>query len=282
MHPAPNRFSANARLTTKRALIRGAAALLALSAVGCEFLLNRPQPGPPPVLPTAALGQCVRETQLEPQSAIVGKWSGDEAAVFASSIERGVDTRILDDVVVMRGPDVLGWTLAVIVKDGCAVARNYLATPDFLHASGMVELYRKNLLWVGLSQAEVMHRLTSLALDGHLDSQFQIAMLYGRGFGPGGDRDDLLSIQWLERAAGRGSVPAQFALGYLYSEGSSNYARALIDRIAAWVWFNLAAEQGDGLTAQEARERHRELSRFLHDDEMIEAARRLSAWRKQP
>lgn len=270
------------RAPSLRRLVRCALAAIVLPATGCGDLLNNPRSDLAPVLPTAALGQCVRDTELEPQSAVAGKWTGEEASIFASSIERGVDTRILDEVVVLRGPDVLGWTVAVIFKDGCALARNYLATPDYLHAEGMVALYRRNLLWSGLSQAEVMQRLTKLALEGNLDAQFQIAMLYGRGAGPSGDRDDKLAIQWLQRAAGRGSVPAQFALGYLYSEGSSNYARAPIDRISAWVWFRLAADQGDGLTAVEARARHRQLTRFLHEDELIEGESRVAAWRKQP
>jgi TPR repeat protein len=79
------------------------------------------------------------------------------------------------------------------------------------------------------------------AKEGHVDSQFNVALMYERGNGVG--KDEKEAAVWYGKAASQGSVAAQFNLGVLYENGRG----AKIDFVKANEWYRKASVQGDAL-----------------------------------
>ena len=73
-----------------------------------------------------------------------------------------------------------------------------------------------------------------------------------------------------ERAAEQGSHEAQLTLGLRYSTGQTGS----VDRVAAHMWLNIAAFQGN----DEAKRLRGELAREMNHDEVAEAQRRAREW----
>ena len=79
------------------------------------------------------------------------------------------------------------------------------------------------------------------AKEGHVDSQFNVALMYEQGIGVG--KDEKEAVVWYGKAASQGSAAAQFNLGVLYENGRGTE----IDFVKANEWYRKASEQGDAL-----------------------------------
>jgi TPR repeat protein len=78
-----------------------------------------------------------------------------------------------------------------------------------------------------------------LAAEDRPEAVYRLALAYTQGRGV--PRDDKEAVIWYDRAAGRGYVPAQLALGRIYDEGKGvrrNQSKAM-------KWYRRAAQQGD-------------------------------------
>ena len=77
-----------------------------------------------------------------------------------------------------------------------------------------------------------------LAEQGHIEAQFNLGVLYDKGWGV--SQDYKQAIKWYKLSAAQGDARARFVLGgiYYYGQGVSQ------DYEEATKWFKLAAEQG--------------------------------------
>ncbi len=79
------------------------------------------------------------------------------------------------------------------------------------------------------------------AEQGHVDSQFNVALMYEKGIGV--DKDEKQALEWYDKSARQGNSAAQFNLGVLYENGRGTE----IDYAKANEWYRKASLQGDGL-----------------------------------
>ncbi len=79
------------------------------------------------------------------------------------------------------------------------------------------------------------------ANEGHLDSQFNVAMMYERGIGV--EKNLAEAIVWYRKAALKDHSPSQFNLGVIYENGQGT----AVDFAEANAWYRRAAQQGDAL-----------------------------------
>jgi TPR repeat protein len=79
------------------------------------------------------------------------------------------------------------------------------------------------------------------AKEGHVDSQFNVALMYEQGIGVG--KDEKEAVVWYGKAASQGSAAAQFNLGVLYENGRGTK----VDFARANEWYRKASAQGDAL-----------------------------------
>jgi hypothetical protein len=85
-----------------------------------------------------------READIEPKSAITARLAGRDLHLFVEAVEPGVDATRFDSVIILQGADVMGGTVAIVMKDGCAVGSKFLSALDYIHATQMLALYRSN------------------------------------------------------------------------------------------------------------------------------------------
>ena len=79
------------------------------------------------------------------------------------------------------------------------------------------------------------------AEEGHVDSQFNLGLMYEKGIGV--SKDEKEAVAWYLKAALQGNSNAQYNLAVLYENGRGsdvNFAQA-------YQWYRKAAVQGDGL-----------------------------------
>jgi len=79
------------------------------------------------------------------------------------------------------------------------------------------------------------------AKEGHVNSQFNVALMYEQGIGIGKDGKE--AFLWYGKAASQGNAAAQFNLGVLYENGRGTK----IDFEKANEWYRKASVQGDAL-----------------------------------
>jgi protein TonB len=81
--------------------------------------------------------------------------------------------------------------------------------------------------------------LRDLANKGHSAAQFYLGLAYDKGDGV--TEDDVVAVNWYQRAADQGNVKAQYNLGVMHATGQGvpQYYAAAVE------WFRKAAEQGD-------------------------------------
>jgi TPR repeat protein len=80
---------------------------------------------------------------------------------------------------------------------------------------------------------------TKAAEQGHVDAQFNLALMYKHGKGV--PQDFRQTIQWYTKAAEQGDVDAQYNLALMYKNGEG----VPQDDKQAIQWYTKAAEQGD-------------------------------------
>ncbi len=76
---------------------------------------------------------------------------------------------------------------------------------------------------------------------GHMDSQFNLGLMYEKGIGV--EQDETEAVAWYTRAAEQGSAFAQYNLAVLYENGRG----AEVDFAKANQWYRKASVQGDAL-----------------------------------
>ncbi|GGG48693.1 hypothetical protein GCM10010976_20050 [Bizionia arctica] len=79
------------------------------------------------------------------------------------------------------------------------------------------------------------------AKEGHIDSQFNVALMYEQGLGV--SKNEKEALFWYDSSASQGNAGAQFNLGWLYENGIGT----TIDFAKANEWYRKASVQGDGL-----------------------------------
>jgi TPR repeat protein len=89
--------------------------------------------------------------------------------------------------------------------------------------------------------AEALKELTPLAQAGNAEAEFYLGSLCMDGLAVA--RDPATAVKWYETAAGRGYLPAAFALGFLYLNGADGFDA---DAAKATPWLTRAAEAGYG------------------------------------
>jgi len=113
--------------------------------------------------------------------------------------------------------------------------------------------------------AEAIKWLHLPAEKGGVNAQAILAELYYKG------KDYTQALKWYHLAAEQGNAGAQHNLGALYYSGKGvpqNY-------IAAYMWFSLAAAQGD----QDAPRIRNEIAGMMTPAELAEAQKQAAAWR---
>lgn len=223
-----------------------------------------------------------READIEPKDAIIARLTGRDARLFVSAVEPAVEATVIDAVVILRGPDVLGGTVAMALKDGCGVAHKFLSALDYIHAMQVLAAYRA-LPVLKQSERVELAAVKSLAEAGEPAAQFHVGLMYA--WGRGVSRDRRASIEWLQRAAQRDFGPAMLALGMALSGpgvildeakvvGKPMRTDEFTDRVLAYSWLNAASLAGGPDVKAEAAFRLRELTRQMSPDELRRAKAR--------
>ena len=99
--------------------------------------------------------------------------------------------------------------------------------------------------------ATALRLLRPLADQGEAGAQFNLASMYGNGWGV--PQDYATEAAWYRRAANQGHIDAQHILGILYVNGGGGQR----DYVQAHMWFNIIAS-GSNSDRAEAREQGRD------------------------
>lgn len=75
--------------------------------------------------------------------------------------------------------------------------------------------------------------------EGHVDSQFNVALMFENGIGV--EKDEKKALTWYEKSAQQGNAAAQYNLGVLYENGRGTN----VDFSKANKWYRKASVQGD-------------------------------------
>jgi hypothetical protein len=108
------------------------------------------------------------------------------------------------------------------------------------------------------------------ATQGHSDAQFSLALAYANSKGV--SKDAAVAVTWLQKSAAQGHSFAQYYLSLMYALGEG----VAPDMVLAYAWSNLAANRG----SQEAVENRAISESQLSKDELIEAQKLSSGWKK--
>jgi TPR repeat protein len=93
--------------------------------------------------------------------------------------------------------------------------------------------------YVCSEQLEDVAELTSLALSGHKEAQYEIGMRYFNGNGVAKNHGE--SLKWMLMAAHQGHVKAQTKVGWMYQNGKGTQRNGFEGER----WYRIAAESGD-------------------------------------
>ena len=80
---------------------------------------------------------------------------------------------------------------------------------------------------------------TPLAKQGHVQAQYNLALMYDNGEGV--PQDYKTAVKWYTLAAEKGDADAQYNLGMMYVNGNG----VIQDNAYAHMWWNIAASNGD-------------------------------------
>lgn len=86
--------------------------------------------------------------------------------------------------------------------------------------------------------AEALKWYRKAAEQGHIEAQYEVAMMLGAGKGV--SEDDVEAAKWFTKAANGGESYAQGRLAWMYFEGRG----VPRDLVQAYRWLNLATAQG--------------------------------------
>ncbi len=115
-----------------------------------------------------------------------------------------------------------------------------------------------------------VNQLTAIVGLGDGLAQYLLSEMLAGGFGV--EPDPAASAHWrLMAAASQANPGAQFRVATMYRDGDG----VLQDQVLSYMWFNLAAAQGD----QQARLERDALARDMDRDQVAEAQRLARGWR---
>jgi TPR repeat protein len=125
--------------------------------------------------------------------------------------------------------------LAVLALSHTATAQT-TDTPELpAHFVAGLEAYNANQLELAYSEFLIS------AEEGHLESQFNVALMYENGIGV--EKDEVQALAWYLKSAQQGNAAAQYNLAVLYENGRGTE----VDFAQANEWYRSASLQGDPL-----------------------------------
>lgn len=119
-----------------------------------------------------------------------------------------------------------------------------------------------------LDSAKAAKWFKAAAEQGSADGQLQLGLLYLSG---AGGKDTVEGLKWLKLSANQGNPDAQLNLGFAYRNASG----IPHDYVEAWMWFQLAAQNGDPLAPRQRDS----LQRFMTKAQFDQARARAAAWK---
>ena len=217
------------------------------------------------------------EKDIKPKSAISERFAGRDARIFVSAMEPSADTTHFDTIIILRGRDVFGGTVAVGLKDGCLVGRKFLTSLDYIYATQMVAFFRTNPVLQRSDRLEIA-TLQAMAEAGNPPAQFYVGLMQAWGWS-GITRDRKAAIKWLKLSAQQGFSPAMLALGLAFSgygaleQDAAGPPRAdeYTDLVVAYSWLNAARSSSERNVRNEASFRLKELAARMSQDELKRA-----------
>jgi TPR repeat protein len=108
------------------------------------------------------------------------------------------------------------------------------------------------------------------AVQGHVDAQYNLGMLYRLGLGVKEDAGK--AFMWLQQAAAQGNDIAQYNLGMMYAEGAG--VKRNLSRACAWL--ALASAQGN----EKAKKNYFEIDAKLTSAQRAEGQQLAASWKK--
>lgn len=95
-------------------------------------------------------------------------------------------------------------------------------------------------LWHQDNYSEALHWLQNAADRGHLDAQYLVGQAYQYGYGT--VQNFRTAQEHYLKAAERGHLEAEYRLGLFYRDGLAGP----VDKKSAYIWLNIAAAKGHG------------------------------------
>ena len=149
-----------------------------------------------------------------------------------------------------------GWPLRMRTRDlPASITQRFVAPFTWAYDHGDYETARKT--WRELAELN----------DGK--AEYSLGVIYAHGHGV--EEDSVEAVKWVRRAAEHGVVKAQYALGLLYKSGADSVQA---DRVAAYMWFDIAARNGFDRGAR----RRDALSVHMTPEQIDEAETRTHTW----
>ena len=173
------------------------------------------------------------ESGPKPPSALIGALPAGFGGALAAALEwrprRGGGDRpaLLEGRTVARDPKAAAGWMQAAADAGSAFAQYRLGA-----------LYEKGVgVTRDLGRARELYKKAADA--GNARAMHNLAVLYAQD-GGAGKPDYAAALEWFRKAGGYGVRDSQFNLGVLYGRGLREQ-----DLAESWMWFSLAAKQGD-------------------------------------
>ena len=190
---------------------------------------------PAPAAALAALAPSASPQARKPAQALVAAVPAGVGAALVSAAASGdlgaeveIAQRYLEGRTVPRDPKVAADWLQAAADGGSPFAHYRLGA-----------LYEKGV-GVARDAARARALYTKAADAGNARAMHNLAVLYAQDGGQG-KPDYPVALDWFRRAGAYGVRDSQFNLGVLYGRGLG----ATQDLAQSWLWFSLAAKQGD-------------------------------------
>ncbi len=188
-------------------------------------------PLPPPKAETGPK----TESGPKPPSALIGALPAGFGGALAAAGSNGdlgaeveIAQRYLEGRTVARDPKAAAGWMQAAADAGSAFAQYRLGA-----------LYEKGVgVTRDLGRARELYKKAADA--GNARAMHNLAVLYAQD-GGAGKPDYAAALEWFRKAGGYGVRDSQFNLGVLYGRGLG----AKQDLAESWMWFSLAAKQGD-------------------------------------
>ncbi len=155
-------------------------------------------------------------------------------------------------------PIALRFPVALVLLIVC------LAAPTWADYLAGVDAYLRG------NYATALSEWRPLAEQGNADAQYNLGLMYDKGYGVPQDYGQ--ARQWYEKAAAQGKTNAQYNLGVLYHNGHG----VPKNLVQAHKWFNLSAAKGDNNFGAATRDA---LAILMTPSQIDEAQRLAREWK---